>query len=75
MLTDWTDAVSAELGISPRWDPDVLLDVTKDVAHQVQRPAAPLTAFLLGVAVGGGTDLAEACAAVRRLTQDWVEPA
>jgi hypothetical protein len=26
------------------------------VAHGVSRPAAPLTAFLLGVAVGQGTD-------------------
>ena len=29
-----------------------LLDLTRDVAHGPSRPAAPLTAFLVGVAAG-----------------------
>ena len=30
----------------------VLLDVARDAAHNVMRPAAPLTTFLVGVAAG-----------------------
>ena len=54
-LEDWTAAVVAELGIADLVDErtrDLVLDMTKDVAHGVARPAAPLTAYLMGLAVG-----------------------
>jgi hypothetical protein len=37
---------------------DLVLDLARDVAHGVARPAAPLTTFLLGLAAGraGGSD-------------------
>ena len=35
------------------------LDLAREVAHNVVRPGAPVTAFLLGVAVGRGADLEE----------------
>jgi hypothetical protein len=38
-------------------DERAILDLARVVAHQVDRPAAPLTAFLLGVAVGSGEPL------------------
>jgi hypothetical protein len=44
-----------------------LLDVARDAAHGVARPAAPLTTFLLGVAVGRGATVDDAAAAVRRV--------
>ena len=44
-----------------------LLDVARDAAHGVARPAAPLTTFLLGVAVGRGMTVGDAAAAVRRV--------
>lgn len=57
-LDDWVTAACAELGVDPTVvDQRVILDLARDVAHQVDRPAAPLTAFLLGVAVGGGQPL------------------
>jgi hypothetical protein len=54
-------------------------DLARDVAHGVQRPAAPLTTYLLGVsflgvAVGRGTDLHTAAAAVRGLAGSWPGP-
>ncbi|MDQ1683496.1 MAG: hypothetical protein QOC82_233 [Frankiaceae bacterium] len=56
-LDEWTAEVSAALGLDPRvLDRDAVLDLTKDVAHNVARPAAPLTAYLLGVAVGRAND-------------------
>ena len=54
-LDEWTAAVAAELGIADLVDDrtrDLVLDMTKDVAHGVARPAAPLTAYLMGLAAG-----------------------
>jgi hypothetical protein len=48
-----------------------VLDVARDVAHGVARPAAPLTAYLLGVAVGQGRPLAETAARVNQLAARW----
>jgi len=39
----------------------------------VNRPAAPLTAYLLGVAVGRGLSLPEAADRVRALAVGWPE--
>jgi len=69
-LEEWTGQVCAALGLEPTvLDRDAVLDLTKDVAHGVARPAAPLTAYLLGVAVGraGSADAGELAAKVRAL--------
>lgn len=69
-LEEWTGRVSAALGLDPETlDRDAVLDLTKDVAHGVARPAAPLTAYLLGVAVGrsGDGELTALAAKVRAL--------
>lgn len=50
-LEDWLSAVRQELDL-PEVDAAAVLDLARDVAHEVARPAAPLTAFLVGVAVG-----------------------
>ncbi|GAB3696911.1 hypothetical protein GCM10027589_59400 [Actinocorallia lasiicapitis] len=56
-LDEWTAVAAAELGLDPgEIDRDLVLDLARDVAHGVARPAAPLTAFLLGLAVGRGGD-------------------
>lgn len=51
----WAALVTAELGI-PSDDLAGLsrsvLDMVRDVAHGVNRPSAPLTAFLVGLAAG-----------------------
>lgn len=51
-LDDWTRLVVAEFELDPGYDRDLILDLTRTVAHEVARPAAPLTAFLVGVAAG-----------------------
>lgn len=51
----WLDEVCAELDIDPSVldsTTDPLLDLIRDVAHGPSRPAAPLTAFLVGIAAG-----------------------
>ncbi len=59
-LHRWVVSVADVLGVDPdALDVDTLLDVARDVAHSVARPAVPLTAFLAGFAVatgGGGRD-------------------
>ena len=51
----WLRAVSAEFDMDPETIQHLvkdLLDLTKHVAHGPSRPAAPLTAFLVGMSVG-----------------------
>jgi Domain of unknown function (DUF6457) len=71
-LERWTEAACAELGIDPALaDTKAVLDLARDVAHGVARPAAPLTAYLLGVAVGRGRPMAEATARLQELVRSW----
>lgn len=69
-LTEWSRLCSAELGLDvtmAKADVDRILDLARDAAHQVARPAAPLTTFLLGIAVGQGADPADAAAKLTEL--------
>jgi hypothetical protein len=72
ILDKWIGAACAELGIDAEVaDQRQILDLARDVAHQVDRPAAPLAAFLLGVAVGGGQSLPQAAARLTALAAAW----
>lgn len=77
-LESWMAALSKELGIDFD-DVDVqgLLDVARDAAHSVTRPAAPLATFLVGYAAaqnGGGADaVAEASHKASALALSWTE--
>jgi len=74
-LDRWTQAACAELGLDPAQVPArVVLDLARDAAHQVDRPAAPLTAFILGLAVGGGQPLDEAARQLTDLAARWENP-
>jgi Domain of unknown function (DUF6457) len=55
-LDEWITAVSEELGVGPV-DAKAVLDLTRDVAHGVARPAAPLTCLLIGLAADSADDL------------------
>jgi uncharacterized protein DUF6457 len=71
-LQSWTEAACAELGVTAD-DAAVraVLDLARDVAHGVERPAAPVSAFLLGLAVGSGQPLAVAVERLRALAVSW----
>jgi hypothetical protein len=71
VLAEWISAASAELAIETGDPIETILDMARDVAHGVARPAAPLTAYLIGLAVGAGADLGDAAQRVSRLAQDW----
>ena len=71
-LEDWVAELAAALQVDPAAvDRDVVLDLARDAAHRVARPAAPLTTFLVGLAAGrrGGdaAAVAEAAAAASQL--------
>jgi len=74
-LQAWTEAACAELGLDPTAaDVRTVLDLARDAAHQVERPAAPLTTFLLGLAVGQGQPLDRAAERLRLLAGRWGAP-
>ncbi|MGP2442151.1 NTP transferase domain-containing protein [Streptomyces sp. JW3] len=77
VLDEWISAAKDELGIELDVDTAVLLDLARDAAHGVARPAAPLTTFLVGYAAaraGGGPEaVAEAARKAAALALRWAE--
>ncbi|GAA3800996.1 molybdenum cofactor guanylyltransferase [Cellulomonas soli] len=75
-LPVWTSALAVALGVDPSLvDVVDVLDVAGEVAHQVARPAAPLSLFVAGIAVGaaGGSPeaVADVLARVRAAAAAW----
>jgi Domain of unknown function (DUF6457) len=78
-LQEWVDLVCRELNITDAVSPAAMqsrvLDLSRDVAHEVARPAAPLTAYLLGLAAGRSSDpeatADELAPRVTQLAQRW----
>jgi molybdopterin-guanine dinucleotide biosynthesis protein A len=73
-LEEWTAAAAGALGLDPAGpagQPELVLDLARAVAHRVARPAAPVSAYLLGLAVGRGADPEAAAAALTALARQW----
>jgi hypothetical protein len=75
-LAPWITALCGALDLDPASvDRDLLLDLARDAAHGVARPAAPLTTFLVGLAAGrsGGdaTAVDRAAAIAKQLADHW----
>lgn len=69
-LEEWTASACRALGLdSSEVDRNLVLELSRDVAHQVARPAAPVTAYLLGLAAGRGADPDTAAATLRSMVQ------
>ncbi|WP_394438182.1 DUF6457 domain-containing protein [Streptomyces sp. SGAir0957] len=79
VLDEWISAAKDELGIDLDVDTGVLLDLARDAAHGVARPAAPLTTFLVGYAAaqaGGGPEAVSAAAVkAAALANRWAREA
>ncbi|WP_406393773.1 NTP transferase domain-containing protein [Streptomyces sp. NBC_00887] len=85
VLDEWINAVKDELGIELDVDTGVLLDLARDAAHGVARPAAPLTTFLVGYAAAKASSgaspeaaaeaVAEAARKATALALRWEEEA
>ena len=75
-MHDWIDELCDVLELEgAEIDEDLILDVARDAAHEVERPAAPITTFLVGYAAGirgGGTaDVEELAGRAQALAQKW----
>ncbi len=74
-LHDWIDELCDALDIETEVDEGIVLDLARDAAHNVERPAAPISAYLLGYAAaahGVGPDGLEALAgAATELAEKW----
>lgn len=70
-LSAWIEQLTDELGVPAPTNIDVILDVAKDAAHSIERPAAPITTYLLGYAVAQGADPSYVADAVARLARDF----
>ena len=71
MLSSWLTAVSNEFSIQGEVSIDALLDVARVVAHDVERPAVPVTMFLLGQAVAAGEPFDVAVARIDLMARSW----
>ncbi|MDN4613265.1 DUF6457 domain-containing protein [Leifsonia sp. F6_8S_P_1B] len=71
-LDDWAATASRTVGVTiEHGDVAAILDLSRDAAHGIARPAAPLTAYLAGIAVGRGLPLAEVTAALTAAIASW----
>lgn len=78
-LHDWIDELSDVLGVEAEVDEALVLDLARTAAHSVERPAAPITTFLLGLAAGSrGADPEELellAGRAQALAEGWDRPA
>ena len=78
-LHDWIDELCDALDIEAEVDEALVLDLARAAAHNVTRPAAPITTYLLGYAAGlqgADPDEVEVLAAkAQRLADHWDQPA
>jgi Domain of unknown function (DUF6457) len=74
-LQDWMDALADALSVEEDVDMTAVLDLARDAAHNVARPAAPLTTFIVGYAAGqrGGSEeqIAECIEIATSLAANW----
>jgi hypothetical protein len=70
-LEDWTDTVRLGLGLDADLDEALVLDLAREAAHGVARPAAPITTFLFGIAVARGADPRATADKIIELARGW----
>lgn len=73
-MRTWLHRVATDLDLDPAVIDEAeqpLLDLIAVVAHGPSRPGAPLTAFLVGVAVGQGGDAGQLSARLAEVASEW----
>jgi len=78
-LHDWIDELADVLDVEAEVDEGLVLDLARTAARNVEKKAAPITAYLLGVAAGAGDADPEAverlAARAQQLAESWDRPA
>jgi len=70
-MDTWIEALKKELGITTEIDKNLILNIARDAAHAVERPAAPITTYLLGYAAALGIDVDIAAAKIEKMAKQW----
>ncbi len=71
-LDTWLAALGQSLEVDvSALDVQAVLDLAGDAAHSVVRPAAPLTTFVVGLAIGAGAEPEWAFGVAEQLAQHW----
>ncbi|RYE78868.1 MAG: hypothetical protein EOO74_04655 [Myxococcales bacterium] len=74
-LHDWIDELCDVLDVELDLDESLVLDVAREAAHGVERPAAPISTFLLGYALarsdGDPDELDRLAGATMDLARRW----
>ena len=79
-MDNWIDDLARAVGEEPLTAAEMeeLLDAARDVAHRVERKMTPLSAFVIGCAVGrevaNGADRRETLGATLRQLDDALPP-
>jgi hypothetical protein len=78
-LHDWIDELCDTLEIDAEVDEALVLDLASATARNVERTAAPVTAYLLGFAAGTQSadpeDVEDLAARAQALAEGWDRPA
>lgn len=78
-LHDWIDELCDVLDVETEVDEALVLDLARAAAHNVIRPAAPITTYLLGYAAGAGgaspEQIEKLAARAQALADGWDRPA
>ena len=78
-LHDWIDELSDVLDVEAEVDEALILDLARTAAQNVQKTAAPITAYLLGLAAGAGDadpeQVERLAARAQQLAESWDRPA
>jgi len=78
-LHDWIDELSDVLDVETEVDEGLILDLARTAAQNVQKTAAPITTYLLGVAAGAGDadpeTIEKLAARAQQLAESWDRPA
>ena len=78
-LHDWIDELADVLDVETEVDEGLVLDLTRSASQNVQKTAAPITAYLLGFAAGAKGANPEAieklAARAQLLAENWDRPA
>ena len=78
-LHDWIDELCDVLDLDTEVDEALVLDLARVAAHNVERPAAPITTYLLGLAAGVASATPERieglAAKAQHLAENWDRPA
>lgn len=69
-VEEWAPLLAAELGLETEIDIDAVLAIAGDAAHAVERKAAPVSTFLVGLAAGRAGATPEAVADAIRRTRE-----